>query len=113
MEIRSIEPFLDYFAKVRGRTLKVIACIPPESIDWTYRQGKFTFADVIRHLGTIERYMYAENAQLKPSRYPGHGRELAEGYESVLQFFDKMHEESIEIFARDRKSTRLNSSHQI
>ena len=100
MEIQSIGPFLDYFAKVRGRTLKVINCIPPELIDWTYKQGKFTFADVIRHLATIERYMYAENAQLKPSRYPGHGRELADGYEAVMQFFDKMHEESIEIFGK-------------
>jgi uncharacterized damage-inducible protein DinB len=44
--------------------------------------------------------MYAENAQLKPSRYPGHGRELADGYEAVLEFFDKMHAESIEIFGK-------------
>ena len=100
MEIQSIEPFLDYFAKVRERTLKVIKCIPPEKIDWTYKQGKFTFGDLIRHLGTIERYMYAENAQLKPSRYPGHGSELADGYEDVLEFFNKMHAESIEIFGK-------------
>src|ERR1044071_1017081 len=90
----------DYWEKVRQRTLRVIARIPPEKFDWRYSEGKFSFADIIRHLATIERYMYAENAQLKPSRYPGHGRELADGYESVLQFFDKMHEESIEIFAR-------------
>jgi uncharacterized damage-inducible protein DinB len=100
MEIQTIGPFLDYFAKVRRRTMKVIGCIPAERIDWTYKEGKFTFGDVIRHLGTIERYMYAENAQLKPSRYPGHGRELADGYEAVLEFFDKMHAESIEIFGK-------------
>jgi uncharacterized damage-inducible protein DinB len=100
MEIQRIEPFLDYFARVRERTVKVIRCIPPERMDWSYRQGKFSFADIIRHLATIERYMYAENCQLKPSRYPGHGKELADGYEEVLQFFDRLHSESLEIFAR-------------
>jgi hypothetical protein len=34
----------------------------------------------MRHLATVERYMFAENMQGKPSRYPGHGRELADGY---------------------------------
>jgi uncharacterized damage-inducible protein DinB len=100
MEIHTIEPFLDYFARVRERTLKIINCIPPDKMNWTYKPGKFTFADIIRHLATIERYMYAENAQLKPSRYPGHGAELADGYETVMEFFNKMHKESVEIFSR-------------
>jgi uncharacterized damage-inducible protein DinB len=100
MEIQRIEPFLDYFAKVRQRTLKVIQCIPPEKMDWTYQEGKFSFANIIRHLATIERDMYAENCQLKPSRYPGHGKELADGYANVLQFFSEKHAESLEIFAR-------------
>lgn len=98
MEINSIGPFLDYFERVRQRTMKVINCIPPEKIDWTYKEGKFSFADLIRHLATIERYMYAENAQLKPSRYPGHGKELADGYTDVLAFFERLHKESMEIF---------------
>lgn len=100
MEATSTSEFLDYFGKVRQRTLKVIACIPSEKFEWRYADGKFSFADVIRHLGAIERYMWAENAQLKPSRYPGHGRELADGPENVLEFFDRMHQESMEIFGR-------------
>jgi uncharacterized damage-inducible protein DinB len=96
----STRELLDYYEKVRGRTLKVIACIPPEKFDWTCREGKFTFADIIRHLAAIERYMYAENVQLKPSRYSGHGKELADGKETVLAFFDGMHQESMEIFGR-------------
>jgi len=96
----------DYWEKVRQRTLKVIACIPPEKYDWRYAEGKFSFADIIRHLATIERYMYAENAQLKPSRYPGHGPDLAYGThladspENVLEFFHCMHQESVAIFSR-------------
>jgi uncharacterized damage-inducible protein DinB len=100
MEIENIETFLSYYEKVRERTLRVIKCIPPEKIEWTYKEGKFTFGDIIRHLGTIERYMYAENAQLKPSRYPGHGRELADGYQNVLDFLNRMHNESFEIFSK-------------
>jgi uncharacterized damage-inducible protein DinB len=98
MEIRTIAPFLDYFERIRERTLRVIRCIPPERIDWTYRQGKFTFGDIIRHLAAIERYMYAENVQLRPSLYPGHGRELADGFDEALQFMNRMHAESLEIF---------------
>ena len=44
--------------------------------------------------------MWAENVQLKPSRYRGHGKELADGPENVLRFFDRMHGESMEIFTR-------------
>ncbi|MGZ4890264.1 MAG: DinB family protein [Candidatus Angelobacter sp.] len=90
----------DYWERVRQRTLKVIACIPPDKFDWRYAEGKFSFADIIRHLATIERYMYAENVQLKPSRYPGHGRELADGPENVLEFFNHMHQESVAVFSR-------------
>lgn len=100
MEITTISPFLDYYEKVRRRTLRVIESIPPEKFDWTYKEGKFTFADLIRHLASIERYMYAENVQLKPSRYPGHGKELADGHEKVLAYLDKTHKEAMEIFGR-------------
>jgi uncharacterized damage-inducible protein DinB len=91
---------LDYWEKVRHRTLRVMASIPEEKFDWRYQDGKFSFADLIRHLAAIERYMYAENVQLRPSRYPGHGPELAEGRPAVLAFMDRMHRESMEIFGR-------------
>jgi uncharacterized damage-inducible protein DinB len=98
MEISTVGSFVDYFERVRERTIKVIKCIPDDKIEWSYKEGKFTFGDMIRHLAAIERYMYAENAQLKPSRYPGHGKELAEGLNNVLGFFDRMHNESVTIF---------------
>lgn len=98
MEIKTIEPFLDYYEKIRARTLRVSGFIPPDKIDWTYREGKFTFGDLLRHLAAIERYMFAENAQLKPSRYPGHGKELADGYAEALAFMNRLHAESMEIF---------------
>lgn len=98
MEIHSIGPFLDYWKSVRNRTKRVVACIPPDRMDWTYARGKFTFADLIRHLATIERFMYAETVQGKPSAYPGCGKDLADGYDQVVAFMDRMDAEAIEIF---------------
>lgn len=100
MIITDIHEFLKYYKKIRSRTLAVIRRIPPEKIDWTYTDGKFTFGDLIRHLATIERYMYAENAQFKPSTYPGCGKDLADGYEATVQYLNDMHEESLAIFSQ-------------
>jgi uncharacterized damage-inducible protein DinB len=89
-----------YFDRIRERTMRLVACVPPDRIDWTYKEGKFTFGDVMRHLASIERWMFAENALLRPSRYPGHGRELADGYEAVVAYMKRMHAESMELFAQ-------------
>ncbi len=43
--------------------------------------------------------MFAENACLRPSRYPGHSRELADGHEAVLAFVAKMHSETVDLLA--------------
>ena len=98
MDIRSLEGFLSYFDRIRGRTRRVIECIPPDRIEWTHRDGAFTFGDLIRHLAAMERYMFAENVAGRPSRYPGHGRSLADGYDAVIALLDRLHAESMEIF---------------
>ena len=100
MDHQSVDAFVEYYEKVRGRTRRVVECIPRERFEWRIANGKFSFADIVRHLGAIERYMYAENARLRPSRYPGHGPELADGYDDVMAFFDRTHRESMEIFSR-------------
>lgn len=98
MDLKTFHDFLDYYDKVRGRTKTIVARIPPDEIEWTYKAGKFTFGDLIRHLGAIERFMDAENAQLKPSRYAGCGKDLAEGYDAITKFLDTTHTESMQIF---------------
>jgi uncharacterized damage-inducible protein DinB len=100
MQIQDLEIFLEYFEKVHQRTLRVARCIPPDKLDWTYREGKFTLGDLLRHIATIERYMFAETVEGRPSRYAGCGKELADGYEAVLAFAEQLHQESVEIFAR-------------
>lgn len=91
---------VSYFDRIRERTMRVIACVPPDQINWTYKEGKFTFGDVMRHLASIERWMFAENAMLRPSKYPGHGPELADGYDAILDYMRRMHAESMELFAQ-------------
>jgi uncharacterized damage-inducible protein DinB len=98
MEIREAAAFFDYWEKVRARTRRVVECIPAERLEWTWQPGKFTLGDLVRHLAAIVRDMYAENAQRKPSRYPGHGHELADGMDAVRDFFERAHAESMEIF---------------
>lgn len=89
---------LEYVDKVRARTMRLAACVPPDKIDWAYAPGKFTIGDVLRHLAAIERWMFAENALRKPSRYPGHGPELGATFAEVIDYMNRMHAESMEIF---------------
>jgi uncharacterized damage-inducible protein DinB len=88
---------VSYIDRIRERTMRVVACVPPDRIEWTYKEGKFTFGDTMRHLASIERWMFVENAALRPSRYPGHGRDLADGYDAVVDYMRRMHTESMAI----------------
>jgi len=98
MEITDVESFLDYFERVRERTRRVAAVIPPEHLEWAPRTGAFTFGDLLRHLGSIERYMFAETARGNTSAYPGHGRDLADGYDAIIAYLDRTHAEALDIY---------------
>jgi uncharacterized damage-inducible protein DinB len=99
MQITSIELFLPYYSKIRERTNNLIKVIPTERLDFTYMPGKFTIADQIRHIAAMERYMFAENVAGRKTAYRGCGKELADGYENIISFFNKLHAESLEIFS--------------
>ncbi|RZJ33012.1 MAG: DinB family protein, partial [Flavobacterium sp.] len=98
MEIHTIEGFVSYYEKTRQITNGVINVIPKDNMDWAYMTGKFTIADLVRHLASIERNVFAETALGGKSRYKGCGKELADGYDNVIFYFNRMHEESINIF---------------
>ncbi len=100
MQIQNVDAFPEYLDKVHQRTMRVVRCIPPDKVEWSYAPGKFTLGDLARHIAAIERYMFAENVQGKRSRYPGCGKELADGYDQVMQFIERMHRESVEIISR-------------
>ncbi|HEX2253992.1 MAG TPA: DinB family protein [Thermoanaerobaculia bacterium] len=98
MEITTAAPFLAYFESVRGRTRRIARCIPAEHLEWRPRAGAFSPGDLVRHLGAMERWMFAENVQGRPSRYAGCGTELAEGLPAVLAYLDAMHASAVRIF---------------
>jgi uncharacterized damage-inducible protein DinB len=99
MQVTTVNAFLEYFESIRGRTRRVVACIPPDRLEWTHAPGRFTLGDLVRHLAATERWMFAENVAGRPSRYPGHSVDLAAGYDGVIDYFDRMHRESVAIFA--------------
>ncbi|PYX39054.1 MAG: DinB family protein [Acidobacteria bacterium] len=99
MIMQFLDTFLDYFDKIHQRTMRVARCIPADKVEWTYREGQFTLGDLVRHIATINRYMYAETVSGRPSRYAGCRKELADGYEQVLAFAERLHREAAGIFA--------------
>ena len=99
MEIRDLSTFFDYLGSFHARTRRVIECIPPADLEWAAAPGRFSFGDLVRHLAGIERYMYAETVRGRPSRYPGHERTLADGYDATLTYYDRLHSESRAIFS--------------
>ena len=98
MQIESRE-IADHLEKLHERTRRLVPLIPREDIEWAPRAGSFTFGDVLRHLAGIERWMYGENALGRPSRYPGHERALADGYDAVIAYYERLHAEAKAIFA--------------
>ncbi|MFV1987467.1 MAG: DinB family protein [Gemmatimonadota bacterium] len=99
MEIREAGVFVPYWMGIRKRTRRIIDCVPRDRFDWSHQAGAWTFADLVRHLAAAERWMFAENAQGRPSRYPGCGPEHADGPDAVLEYLDQLHGASCEIFA--------------
>lgn len=94
----NLDEFLDQFQKVRERTRRVAACIPEDNVEWTYKPGAFTLGDLVRHIAVTERYIWAETVHRRQTAYVTHGRELADGRQAVLDFLDRLHDESMALF---------------
>jgi uncharacterized damage-inducible protein DinB len=92
-----IGPFLRWFEGVRRRTRALAEAVPADLVEKATVPGRFTPGDILRHIAATERWMWGENARLRPSRYPGHGPELAEGKTAVLAYLDEMHAQTVEI----------------
>lgn len=100
MEIQTIHSFLDYFGKIHERTMRLVACIPPDKIEWRAAEGKFTLGDLARHIAATERNVFAECACGGHNRYAGCGSQLAAGRDEVVRFMERMHNESMEMLAK-------------
>ena len=99
MEIIRTAPFIEYLDRVHERTRRIVACVRDEDLEWQASPGRFTPGELIRHLAGIERYMYAETVHGRATRYPGHGRDLADGLGATVAYYDRRHAESRALFA--------------
>ncbi len=99
MVIQDAASFVEYWRGVRQRTRRLLPLVPEDRFEWAPGPGRWTFGDLFRHLGAIERGMYSETVAGRPSRYPGHGPDLAAGPAQVGEYLDRMHAESCAIFA--------------
>lgn len=90
-----VDELLTYIDRCHQRTARVVKCITPELLEHSFGEGRFTLGDLVRHLAGINRYMFAETAAMRPSRYPGHGRELAYGFEAVMNYMETLHAETM------------------
>ena len=87
--------FLEYWPSVCSRTRRLIPLVPPDKLEWSAGEGRWTFGETIRHLAGIERWMYAETMHGRPTCYPGHTSDLADGVDAVLAYHDRYHAESV------------------
>lgn len=98
MDVIDAASFVSYWRGFRTRTRRLLPLIPEEALEWSPGAGRWTFGDQFRHLAAIERWMYAENVQGRPSRYPGHGEDLARGTEAIGGLLDDWHAAACAIF---------------
>lgn len=91
--------FLDYWPSVRQRTRRLLPLIPPDRLEWSPAEGRWSLGDTVRHLAGIERWMYAENVHGRLTRYPGHQRDLADGLDALIAYHDRCHAEAMALFA--------------
>src|SRR5215471_1659453 len=100
MEVTRVASFLEYLDRVHERTRRVVRLVGAGDLEWQAGPDRFTPGDLIRHLAGIERFMWAENVHGRPSKYPGHSRELADGLTATLAYYDELHAESRALFAQ-------------
>jgi uncharacterized damage-inducible protein DinB len=91
------DDLLKMIDRVHQRTRRVSSCILAEHLEHSFAEGRFTLGDLVRHLAAINRYMFIETISGRPSSYPGHKRELADGLDTVLNYQQRLHAEGMEL----------------
>lgn len=92
--IQDIDSFCKYFESIRRRTLNYIRTIPPEQIDWSPAEGRFSCGDLVRHLaGTEETYVgvVIDSKWL----YRGHAKGEYNTLDEVIAHMNQTHESAM------------------
>jgi uncharacterized damage-inducible protein DinB len=88
--IASTSAFIQYFERVRARTMEAVDAVPPEMLDWSPRAGEYTCGDIVRHLASVEA-MDVEAALGGGWRYRGHERLLGESLAEARDYLSRTH----------------------
>ncbi len=88
--LTSTAAFIQYFERVRARTMAFVDAIPPARMDWSPRAGEYTCGDLVRHLASVET-MDVEAALGNGWRYPGHERALGESHAAARVYLQESH----------------------
>jgi len=92
MNTTSIQASLDYYSKIRNRTLKIVSAVPEESLSYKLTKGKFSLGDLARHIALIERDLYIPCLKNESSTYSGCSSNHAETKEQIIELFQSVSE---------------------
>lgn len=97
MEVNDISTFLKYWSKIKYRTSRIISIIPEDKLNWSYSQGKFSCAEIVRHIAAIERYLFIETIVSGQNKYEGCHVTTNEFNLNCSDYYKIMHEESYDL----------------
>jgi uncharacterized damage-inducible protein DinB len=100
MEITRVAPFLEYLDRVHERTRRIAVLVNDDALEWKAGPDRLTPGEMIRHLAGIERYMYGETVNGRPSTYPGHSSDIAPGAAATMSYYDRLHAEARDLFSQ-------------
>jgi uncharacterized damage-inducible protein DinB len=93
--LTSTAAFIQYFERVRARTMAFVDAIPLEKMDWSPRAGEYSCGDLVRHLASVET-MDVEAALGNGWRYPGHAPSLGESHAAARAYLHDTHARMME-----------------
>ena len=109
MSITSIASFIKYYEQTRAMTIRVIQTIPADKVNTSYMPGKFTIAELIKHIAAIERYVFMEVIRGNKPTYKGCKVDLMDTFHNTVQDFNELHRQSLEILkAMEDEDLRKN-----
>ena len=97
--ITSVAAYINYFESVRRRTVNYVQTIPPEHIDWTPGEGRFSCGDLVRHIASAE-LMFVGVAMTGEWHYQDHAPTTeTRTLEGVIAYLHTMHTRTMERLA--------------
>jgi uncharacterized damage-inducible protein DinB len=93
--IQSSTDFIKYFESIRRRTMNYIRAVPADRLNWSPKEGKFTCADIVRHIIAAEK-MFVRVAMEGRWNYEGHEAEGEQGLDELIALLEASHVEVVQ-----------------